>query len=186
MGVVGDNGSVAFSSPSDNLSHLHFPASGTVIDVGVGSGHYAFLLAERLREHHGKVIAVDIQKEMLAKIKTEMIRRSVENIETVWGDVEEMRGTGLADAVGDAAIVSNLLFQLSEKDVFAQELFRILKKGGEVLTVDWSDAYAGMGPSPDLVISAQNAEKLFERHGFTTTDRFNAGDHHWGRIFKKS
>ncbi len=190
-----------FSDPKKNLEHLHFPASGTVIDAGAGSGHYTFLLAERLRELHGKVIAVDVQKEVLAKIKTEAIRRNVSNIECLWGDVEEMRGTGLPDAVADAAVVSNLLFQLSERDVFAQEFFRILKKGGEVLVIDWEPQKSDFGSGGKVALSksgargqeevglqkvaTSNAEKLFERHGFTTTDRFRAGDQHWGRIFKK-
>ncbi|PIR47014.1 MAG: hypothetical protein COV07_01235 [Candidatus Vogelbacteria bacterium CG10_big_fil_rev_8_21_14_0_10_45_14] len=184
-GGVGDNVYVAFSDPKENISHLHFPASGTVVDIGAGSGHHAIELALRLREMDGKVIAIDIQKDLLQRVKTEALRLGLDNIETIWGDAEEMRGTELGDASCDAALVSNVLFQLEERDVFAQELWRIVKSGGEVLIVDWSDGFGGMGPKPEVLVSRNDTEALFVRHGFRLKDSFDAGDHHFGILFER-
>jgi len=177
---------VEFTEPKKNLEHLHFNGNAVVLDFGAGSGHYAIFVAERMMGHKGKVIAIDIQRSLLAKIKNEADRLGLGNLEIVWGDAEEIRGTALPDMIGDAAIVSNILFQIVEKDIFVQEIARTLKHGAEVLFVDWTDSFGGMGPELGAIVKEEDARKLFERHGFKVAERFDAGAHHYGLVFKRT
>ena len=83
----------------------------------------------------------------------------------------------------DAAILSNVLFQLEHpKDAIA-EILRILKPGGKLLVVDWAGAYGGMGPHPSSVISEHAAEELFITGGFHKLKDFRAGAHHYAIVF---
>jgi SAM-dependent methyltransferase len=90
----------------------------------------------------------------------------------------------LADRLVDAVIVSNVLFQTDSKYGVALEAKRILKPDGKVLLVDWQDSYGGLGPDPDHVFTEAQAEEVFKEAGFIVDNRFNAGDHHYGLVFK--
>src|SRR5437588_1552033 len=65
------------------------PKPGEVVaDVGAGSGYYTFRFAERVGPT-GKVLAVDIQPEMLDLIKKRMRERKLENVVPVLGTLTD-------------------------------------------------------------------------------------------------
>jgi len=173
-----------FSNPDKNIEQLGLQPGMRVADLGSGSGFYT-IAAAKLVGGSGRVYSVDIQKDLLAKIKNEAGKLRLLNVEVVWGDIEKIRGTRLNDASMDAVIVSNILFQIRERDIFIQELKRIIKKGGQVLVVDWSDSFGGTGPQPENVFPSEKSRLLFEQAGFEFNREFGAGDHHYGLIFKK-
>ena len=70
------------------LKALPVKAGMTVVDLGAGSGYYTFPLAKKVGPK-GKVLAVDIQKEMLDLIESRKKSRGVENIETILGTVTD-------------------------------------------------------------------------------------------------
>ncbi len=175
---------MAFTDPEHNIQQFALQSGAKVADFGAGSGFYTFEIAKAVGAS-GKVYAIDVQKDLLSKIKSEGAKRFLNNIEIIWADVEKPAGTHLrADAL-DAIVISNILFQVPSKEAAVTEAKRILKKGGRVLVIDWSDSYGGMGPSFDSVFSASKARTLFESLGFTFQLQIRAGDHHYGLIFKK-
>ncbi len=171
-----------FSDPIKNVEQLSLRLGSVVLDLGSGSGHYAIASAKAVGEK-GAVYAIDIQKDMLTKLKREAGIQGFHNIEIVWGDIEKSGGTKLKDSIGDYAIISNLMFQVIDKDSVAKESFRILKSGGKLLVVDWSDAFGGLGPHVDSVFSKDAAAALFTKTGFTIEKDIQAGSHHYGMIF---
>jgi ubiquinone/menaquinone biosynthesis C-methylase UbiE len=132
------------------------------------------------------VFAVDVQKDLLQKLKNTAQAERIFNIEIIWGNVEKLGGTKIRDGFIDLALVSNLLFQIEFKKDFVREIKRILKRTGRVLVVDWSDSFGGMGPQPEAVMPEVEAKKLFEEAGFVFQKSISAGDHHYGLIFKNS
>ena len=66
------------------------------------------------------------------------------------------------------------------------EAYRILKSGGKVLVIDWTDSYGGMGPPVSDIVSSDNARYICEEAGFIFEKEFSAGTHHFGFIVKKS
>jgi ubiquinone/menaquinone biosynthesis C-methylase UbiE len=81
-------------------------------------------------------------------------------------------------------IVSNILFQIENKEKFIEEAGRILKPGGKVLLVDWSDS-SSLGPQRGMVILKSQARAMFERKGFVFEHDIDAGVHHYGMILEK-
>ncbi|TSC61314.1 MAG: methylase [Parcubacteria group bacterium Gr01-1014_107] len=153
--------------------------------MGSGSGFYTMAAAKLVGEH-GRVYAVDIQKELLITIKREAERQHLLNVEIIWGDVEKSGGTKLANSSVDTVIASNILFQLEDKESFTREVGRILKKGkGKVFIVDWLDAFGGLGPEPTAVVSPGGCKKLFLEEGFEFYKEFPTGPHHYGLAFRK-
>lgn len=173
-----------FADPEKNIERFGLEPGHTVADIGTGSGYYA-IAAGKAVGPKGHVYAVDIIKDMLLKLKKEAEQSHLRNISVVWGNAERVGGTTLKDSFIDRAVVSNILFQLDSRDQIAQEVKRILKPGGKVLVVDWTDSFGMLGPSPESVVTAKAARDLFEKGGLTFEREFNAGSHHYGLVFKK-
>lgn len=152
-----------------------------VADFGAGSGFYT-LEAAKMVGSSGHVYAIDVQKELLDRIKSNALSAKLSNIEIVWGDIEKIGGTKMREFLCDRIIISNVLFQTEKKSDICLEAKRILKPGGKVLVIDWSTG-APIGPAS--FVSKENALSLFERAGFKFEAEINAGDHHYGLILKK-
>jgi ubiquinone/menaquinone biosynthesis C-methylase UbiE len=171
-----------FADPKQNILHLGLRDGMRVADLGAGSGHYA-LAAGAIVGHDGRVYAIDVQEDILVRLKNEAHHRALRNIEPIWGDFEKLGGTKLRDATVDAVILSNTLFQISHKEGALAEIKRILKPGGKLLVIDWAGAYGGMGPAPHAVVPESAAEELFIGGGFHKVKSFRGGPHHYSLLF---
>ncbi len=155
-----------------------------VVDFGSGSGGHTLAVAKALMST-GRVYAVDVQQDLLSKLKNNAVREGLYNMEVIWGDIEKPNGTKLRDNSIDFVLISNILFQLENKTAMLSEAKRILKQGGGVLLVDWADSFGNIGPKPEAVVTKEKAKELFEKNGFHLDKEIKAGAHHYGLIFKK-
>jgi len=174
-----------FSEPEQNVKQFSIGEGWHVADFGVGSGAYAIAAADAVGSD-GRVYAVDVQNNLLTRVKKEAQERGLGNIEVVCGDIEEPNGSKLKDGSMDAVIVSNLLFQVDNKKEVAGEVKRVLRKNGRVLVVDWTGSYGGLGPHNDHIFSKDKAKDIFQEAGFEFEKDIQAGEHHYGLIFKKN
>ena len=172
-----------FADPGQNLRQLGLKESMIVADLGAGTGFYSIAAARMLTS--GKVYAIEVVKDYLSIIHNKAKDAHLNNIEAIWGDVERPGGTKLKDSLADAVIASNILFQVEDKGKFIEEIKRILKKGGRVLLIDWSDSPAA-GTAEHALIKKEEARGLFERQGFSLVGQIDAGAHHYGMILVKN
>lgn len=173
-----------FSDPQKNIEQLGLMPGHKVADLGSGSGFYTFAAAQAVGSV-GTVYAVDVQQDLLTKIKNEAGRQNLLNVETIWGDAETEGGTKLGDGSVDAVIVANVLFQAESRHGLLKEAARIAKRGGKVLVVDWMESFGGMGPHPDHVVTKDAARELAAGAGLKEEREITAGAHHYGFIFTK-
>ncbi len=168
-----------FSDPAQNIAKSGINHGMKVVDIGAGSGYYTIAAARQVGVD-GRVYAVDVQKDLLERIRSAGAAEGMRNIEVVWGDAEKLNGTKLHEGLADRVIASNILFQIEKPDDFVLEIKRILKPYGKVLLVDWSE----LSPvSPKNIVSSEKAQALFEKAGFKVEQTFNAGEHHYGIVF---
>ena len=173
-----------FSDPITNLQQFHIGPGMSVADLGSGVGFYTMLLSEIVGPS-GSVYAVEVQKELLDKLKIESENRGLKNIKFIWGDLDEIGGTKIRDHSVDRVLIANVLFQIEKPESFLTEANRILKrKTGKILLIDWTDSFGGLGPTPGSVIKPDVARTMFENANFVFEKEINAGDHHYGLIFK--
>ncbi|MEA2071319.1 MAG: methyltransferase domain-containing protein [Asgard group archaeon] len=104
----------------------------TVIDFGSGTG-YDLIKAVRLTGPTGKVIGVDMTKEMVEKAKKNMEKMGYENVEIIYAEIEDIP---LPEKIADV-IISNCVINLApDKLAVFKEVFRLLKSGGRLVDGD--------------------------------------------------
>ncbi|MDQ3076663.1 MAG: class I SAM-dependent methyltransferase [bacterium] len=175
---------MAFSDPQQNLESLGIQEGSYVADLGSGSGFYSFAAA-RLVGGGGKVYSIDVQQDLLSRIKNAAHVQKLHNIEVIHGDIERLGGTRLREASIDIVLLCNVLFQVEHKQDCVNEVKRILKPGGRVLIVDWQDSFGGMGPAPEHVFTELQVQELYEKSSFVFISSIDAGDHHYGVVYRK-
>jgi len=173
-----------FSHPAENIKTIGIGEGSVVVDLGAGSGFYS-LEAARVVGPEGRVYAVDVQKELLDRIKTSAESEHIRNLDVLWGDIEKIGGSKVGTDKADVTLVCNVLFQLEDKKALMTEALRVTKPNGRLCVIDWSDSHFGLGPDPSLVFDAQAAKELF-KDNFTLEKEFDAGEHHYGLLFRKN
>ncbi|MDD5165519.1 MAG: methyltransferase domain-containing protein [Candidatus Pacebacteria bacterium] len=171
-----------FSDPNANLSKLGLSLGMKVVDLGAGSGFYTIESARRVGPG-GRVYAIDVQKDLLERIRTAGAQQNLRNIEVVWANAEKIGGTKLRENIADRVIASNVLFQIEKPEEFALEIKRLIKPGGKVMVIDWN---GGSPLSPKTLFPSARAQMLFEKIGFKLDQSFGAGDHHYGLVLTRS
>ena len=172
-----------FSDPQRNVTQFHLVPGAQVADFGAGPGFYTIPLARVVGG--GKVHAIEVQKDMLAKLKSNAHGAHVTNVEYLWGDIERVGGTHLADGSMDAVVAANIIFQVTDKAGMIKEAHRILKTGGRIFLIDWKESYGGIGPMASQVVPEIKAKELLDAHGFGFERTISAGEHHYGLVYKK-
>ncbi len=172
-----------FADPLKILQSFGLGDSMIVADLGAGSGFYSIAAAKMVP--NGKVYVVEVQKDFLTTVKTKAETEHLRNLEYIWGDIEKIGGTKIADRVADVVIISNVLFLAENKKKIIEEAKRILKYEGRVLLIEWSDASSALGPRAGFVFNPIKAKEMFLAEGFTFERDIPAGEHHYGIMFKK-
>lgn len=175
---------MAFSEPEQIVSQIDIQKGSHVADIGTGTGFYSFAAAQAVGPS-GRVFALDVQKDLLERLKHEATQRGLGNITTVWVDAEKPNGTRLRDTSINLVILANIFFQAEDKDGLIAEVKRILAPGGSVLIVDWKESFGGVGPRFDQVFDQKQAEQFFNDQGFSLVKNINAGEHHYGLLYSK-
>lgn len=172
-----------FLDPTQAVRHLPFTATSRVADFGAGTGEYALLIAERLAGE-GAVYALE-KNEALVESLSRACRKAGRS-----GALFPLRTNlneplPLRSALLHAALLSNTLHQLHERERFLSELNRTLRKGGTVLFIDWVHSFENMGPPEKQVVYPHEAVRLFESHDFSVGTMLPAGSHHYAFIATK-
>jgi protein-L-isoaspartate O-methyltransferase len=119
--------------PKKLLKMLDIKAGMVVADIGAGSGYYSFRLAEKVGAK-GKVLAVDIQKEMLDIIRKRMKKNKVENIEPVLGTESDPK---LPAGDVDLILMVDVYHEFTLPYEMTRALIKSLKPAGRIVFVEF-------------------------------------------------
>lgn len=119
--------------PNRVIDSLRIPRGSTVIDLGAGVGYFTWRLAKRVGPQ-GKVIAVDIQPEMLDMLKENMSKRGISNVEAVLGTESDPR---LPEGVAELALLVDVYHELADPIATMGHVRRALKPGGRLVVVEY-------------------------------------------------
>lgn len=104
-----------------------------VADIGAGSGYFSFRMAPRVGTK-GKILAVDIQPEMLAIVNERSRINRVKNVETVLGKTDD---TCLKPDSVDLILLVDVYHEFDKPFEMTTSMVKSLKKGGRVVFVEY-------------------------------------------------
>jgi ubiquinone/menaquinone biosynthesis C-methylase UbiE len=119
--------------PARLIELLKFKSGEVVADVGAGSGYLTFRVAGQVGAA-GKVLAVDVQPEMLAIIRKKMKDRGVTNVEPVLGTETDPK---LPAAAVDSIVLVDVYHEFSRPYEMAAAMVKSLKPGGRLVFVEY-------------------------------------------------
>jgi len=123
----------AEEAPRRLLDTLKLRPGMVVADVGAGSGYLSFPIARRVG-NKGKVLAVDIQPEMLEIIRRKAKESGVGNVETILGASDDPKvPAGTADLI----LLVDVYHELDKPYEMTQNMIRGLKPGGRLVLVEY-------------------------------------------------
>ena len=171
-------------NPKEFITQWDIRPMMKVADFGCGAGEYAIEIAKQIGKE-GVVYAFDVQQPVLSALKSRAKINHLNNIEPRRADLESPQGTGLSDSLVDFVVISNIFFQAENKENLAKEAYRILKPNGKAALIEWDATEVPMGPPQSIKVPKATAKQIFLKINFSFEKEFNAGELHYGMIFKK-
>ena len=166
------------------IANLEFRPPIKIADFGCGQGNITLPLAGFVGES-SEVYGIDVQKDLLIKMLRQAKERNLNNIKAVWGDLDKVGGSKMADNFFDMVIIVNTLFQLENKKAALQEAWRILKDGGKLIIVDWRKMERQIGPRQENTVNKNVMLDLAQDAGFLFVEIKELGRYHYMYKFTK-
>ena len=148
-------------APSKAIALLELAPDAILADIGAGSGYYSFRIARKLPQ--GKVIAVDIQPEMLAFLKAESVKLGVKNVQPHLGAIDDVK---LPPASIDAALMVDAYHEFDHPVEMLASLRSALKPKGRIYLLEYRAEDDNVPIKPHHKMTEAQARKEFEAAGF--------------------
>jgi ubiquinone/menaquinone biosynthesis C-methylase UbiE len=161
----------------DITSEIH-----TIADLGSGFGTFSIPAANIVK---GKVLAYDIDEEMIELMRTKINQLGINNIELHQADFIA-NGTGLPANSVDYVMIFNILHHDHPEQILS-EIFRILKKDAKAGIIHWrSDIETPRGPSLAIRPQPKTCANWAKEAGFLIfKNSFFIEPFHFGLIIQK-
>jgi ubiquinone/menaquinone biosynthesis C-methylase UbiE len=118
--------------PKQVVDALDLKPTDVVADIGAGTGYFSFRINPRVPE--GKVLAVDIQPEMIDIMNFLKKENNVTNVEPILGSVTD---PNLPDESVDLALMVDAYHEFEYPREVMEGVVRALKPGGRVVLVEY-------------------------------------------------
>ncbi|MDZ8186560.1 MAG: methyltransferase domain-containing protein [Nostoc sp. ChiSLP02] len=118
--------------PNKIVSVLNLKPNDVVADIGAGTGYLSFRIAPLLIT--GKVLAVDVQPEMLEIIELFKQEKNITNVEPVLATLTD---PNLPTESIDLALMVDAYHELEYPQEVMQKIVKALKPGGRVVLVEY-------------------------------------------------
>ncbi len=118
--------------PDEVVAALKLKPTDVVADIGAGSGYFSFRMAKLVPQ--GKVLAVDIQPEMLAMIEERKNAEDVDNVEGILGEIDN---THLPANSVDLVLLVDAYHEFSHPREMLQSMVSALKPGGRIVLLEY-------------------------------------------------
>ena len=148
-------------APSKAIALLELAPDAVLADIGAGSGYYSFRIAPKLPR--GKVVAVDIQPEMLDFLKTESVKLGVTNVQPHLGAIDDVK---LPPASIDAALMVDAYHEFDHPVEMLASLRSALKPKGRIYLLEYRAEDDNVPIKPHHKMTEAQARKEFEAAGF--------------------
>jgi precorrin-6B methylase 2 len=147
--------------PDRLVRALELDSSDVVADIGAGTGYFTFRLSRLVP--HGRVLAVDIDEQMLALITERMRSEGTDNVQTILGRVDDPR---LPEASVDLALIVDTYHEFSHPEEMLRGIHHGLREGGRLVIVEYRGEDETMDIHPLHRMTETQIRREVEAAGF--------------------
>jgi SAM-dependent methyltransferase len=151
--------------PDDVVANMDLQPNHVVADIGAGSGYFSFRIADQVPL--GKVLAVDIQPEMLQLIERQKGEQNVSNIDGVLGEIDD---PNLELNSIDAAIMVDAYHEFSHPYEMINGIYEALKPGGRIFLLEYRGEDASVPIRPLHKMTQEQVVKEMSVFGLEWSD----------------
>ena len=148
-------------APSKAIAMMALAPDAVIADVGTGSGYYAFRISPKIPR--GKVMAIDIQPEMLDAVRKHAAELKITNVMPVLGAIDDLK---LEPSSLDAALLVDAYHEFSQPAEMLSSMMKSLKPGGKIFLLEFRGEDAAVPIKPLHKMTGAQAKLEFEAAGF--------------------
>ena len=149
-------------SPEKLLEALDLKAGQTVADVGAGVGYLTLRMAKRVGPA-AKVYGVDVQKEMLVRLRQNAAKAKLSNVEPVLGTENDPK---LPAGQIDLIIMVDVYHELSQPQAMLQNMKKALSPRGRLVLVEYRKEDPSIPIRLEHKMSAAEVQTEVEAEGY--------------------
>ncbi len=155
--------------PSVVMEALELKPGMTVCDMGCGNGFYSLMMAEAIGEK-GKVLAVDIQPEMLRFLEARAAKAEVKNIEPILGSVIN---PNLPKGKVDLLLMVDVYHEFSHPKQMLEHIRESLSEDGVVALLEYRGEDPWVPIKPLHKMTKKQILKEYKANGFELVREFD-------------
>lgn len=121
------------------IANLPLENDSVVADIGAGTGYFSFPIAALVPR--GRVLAVDIQQEMLDIIAKRSASRGIHNVEGILGTITDPK---LPAETVDLVFIVDAYHEFSHPLEMGRGIYTALKPGGKLVLIEYRGEDAGV------------------------------------------
>ncbi len=146
-------------SPRKLADRLHLKESFRVLEIGPGPGYFSVEVAMRLSD--GCLELLDIQREMLKKVRRKVVKKGLTNVNYISGDAQKLP---FRNEIFDVVFLIAVLGEIPDKEKCLNSIYHILKPSGMLSITEQPG-------DPDF-IPIEMMLPLIEKHGFKHVESY--------------
>ena len=155
--------------PAKLMKALKLKPGMTVCDLGCGNGFYTLKLAREVGPE-GKVLAVEIQQEMLDLLQKRADKAGVKNFQPILGTVVDPR---LPDNAVDLILIVDVYHEMDHPVEMLAALRKSLSKTGRMVLVEFRAEDDNVPIKPLHKMSKAQINKEIPANGFKLVDQYD-------------
>lgn len=156
-------------NPEEMLEQLKVQPGMTVCDMGCGDGYYTIELARRVGPT-GKVIAVDIQPEMLQELSRRCEQNNLKNVDMILGLPHDPK---LPEGKLDLILMVDVYHEFSNPIEMLDSMRKSLKKDGRIALVEFRGEDPQVPIKPEHKMTKKQILKEYEANAFRLVDQYD-------------
>lgn len=161
--------------PGSILRDIGLRPGSAFVDVGCGEGFFAVPAAVTVGES-GKVWGVDVNGEVVEKLREIAKEKGLKNLSARVGKAEELV---LCDGCADVVFFGEDFHEFDDRTKTLANAKRMLKPDGTLAILDWKKEHMDFGPPFEERVSEEEVARLVEAAGFEVESVKAAGPHHY-------
>lgn len=149
-----------WQKPEQVVENLGLRSDDVVADVGAGSGYFSFRMAKAVPK--GRVVALDIDPEMVRFVHHKALSQGVGNVVASQSQPDDPRVPAEATVV----FIADVLHHVADRPAWLSRLHAQMKADGRLFIIEFKEGELPQGPPAGMKLSRKQIEGEVTGAGF--------------------